>query len=236
LHYGGGTHHRRFRITRADPVPDRLRLIIGDCVHNLRSTLDHLALALASRHTPVMTPKQIAGSEFPVFGDRSMTGKEEVSKIGCIAPPAQAIIKSLQPHHQGSRYRDHPLWQIHDLDRIDKHRALALCVTVPRSGDGGIEIAGVGITYPGETEWNIQRDSLYFVSAPGDMEVDAVFAKYAAIPIYPDREMRLNPSLPLKVAFAKGSPAAGQSVVPALQGLCDFVGNVVVPQLAKFAR
>jgi len=74
-------HHRRFRVTRVDPVPDRFSILIGDCVHNLRSALDHLALALARRHTPSMTADEIRGSEFPIFGDRPMSAGEEQPKI-----------------------------------------------------------------------------------------------------------------------------------------------------------
>jgi hypothetical protein len=230
-HVGG--HHRLFRVSRVDVVTDRLNLLIGDCVHNLRSTLDHIVFALARTNTPNLTHKQVIGSEFPVFGDKIMTGKQETAKIGCLSPGAQAAIKGLQPYQRGTLYQTHPLWQIHDLDRIDKHRHLTLCVSVPRRGNPGDEDYYVGFKHPGLENWNVQ-DLPVFISAAGEMKVDAVFARYSAIPIDSHREVKLNPVLPLNVAFAKGGPADGETVTIVLQALCDFVGNVVISQLAKF--
>jgi len=81
-----GTQARRFRVVRVDPVPDPLGPIIGDCVHNLRSSLDHLALALARSFTPAMTEGQIEGSEFPVSFTRPMTSGEENPKRSGASP------------------------------------------------------------------------------------------------------------------------------------------------------
>jgi len=112
--------YRRFRITRLDPVPAPLLIIVGDCLFNLRSALDHLAFALAVTNTPNMTTEQEASCEFPIFHDRPTKHGKERRKIGCIDPQAAAVIKALQPHHRRD-YRDDPLWQIHELNRIDKH-------------------------------------------------------------------------------------------------------------------
>src|SRR5688572_2629481 len=50
-----GYFARRMRVYRVDPVPTTISLLVGDCLFNLRSALDHLALALAQSHTPSMT-------------------------------------------------------------------------------------------------------------------------------------------------------------------------------------
>ena len=40
-------------------------------------------------------------------------------------PAAQAIIEGLQPHHrQYGFFVTHPLWLLHGLSNVDKHRAL----------------------------------------------------------------------------------------------------------------
>ena len=57
--------------------PEASRILVGDCVFNLRSALDHLALGLAQAHTPGMTEKQVASSEFLIFGDAAeLVGKQ----------------------------------------------------------------------------------------------------------------------------------------------------------------
>lgn len=108
-----------------EAVPAEFRLIIGDCLHNLRSALDNLAYELAVRHhgsSPLPDPFD-RRSEFPIFGDREWTVRELRNKIGCIHPRAQAIIKRLQPHNRGDKFASDPLWKLHELSNIDKHRA-----------------------------------------------------------------------------------------------------------------
>ncbi len=98
-----------------EPVPAEFRLIIGDCLHNLRSALDNLAYELAVRHhgsSPLPDPFD-RWSEFPIFGDREWTVRERRNKIGCIHPRAQAIIKRLQPYTRGDKFTSDPLWMLH---------------------------------------------------------------------------------------------------------------------------
>ena len=84
---GRGYQSRRFRVNRVSPIPPCWGPIIGDCVFNLRSALDHLALALARKHTPGMTDAQVGGSEFPIFM-KPIPSRDEAKKIGCVAPAA----------------------------------------------------------------------------------------------------------------------------------------------------
>jgi hypothetical protein len=112
--------------------PDPMSLLIGDCVHNLRSALDNLAFALAEAHTKPLPQNLAETSEFPIIGDEDRKGNTGVGprlygdvvkrKLGGVDPQAEATIESLQPYKRGNKYRSDPLWVIHDLDRIDKHR------------------------------------------------------------------------------------------------------------------
>ena len=131
--FADGYRARRFRIDRTSPIPDHLSLILGDCFSNLRSTLDHLALALAYANKPSLTDDEIINSEFPIYGRLTMKAHDENRRIGCIAPAARAIIKTLQPNYGGNDYRTHPLWQIHELNRINKHRTLQSVLPSPES-------------------------------------------------------------------------------------------------------
>src|SRR6266498_3307458 len=54
-----------FFATAEQPPVDPISLLVGDCLHNLRSALDLLAYALAQRYT-VPLPQEVAeSSEFP---------------------------------------------------------------------------------------------------------------------------------------------------------------------------
>src|SRR5437867_2464934 len=97
-----------------DTIPiDPLVLLVGDVLHNLRGTLDHLAYTLAKNYSGIPLPDHIAkNSEFPIFGDprnEGIAGVEKryasdfFGKIGGIDPLAQAIIKKAQPYQRGNK-------------------------------------------------------------------------------------------------------------------------------------
>ena len=137
----GGDHHRLriepdpddndfvFVMLSADrPPPDLFSVVIGDCLHGFRSALDALAYELASAHTKPLTDEIAEQSEFPIFGNSDGKGAQRFAnggrrKIRGIHPDAQAIIETLQPYHKGD-WGTFPLWVLHDLDRIKKHRLL----------------------------------------------------------------------------------------------------------------
>lgn len=225
-------HHRRFRIVSVDHVPDRLSVLIGDCVFNMRSALDHLALSLAQSFVPSMTDRQIATSEFPVFHAAPMNARTETSKIGCIDPIARNIIKALQPHYRGDQYKTHPLWQLHELNRIDKHRTLTICTASPIArGEDGVGTRAVGIIK--HEEWNIGK-ILYCQAAVGELIADAVLMQYGVLAADPKKDVYMQPVLSIEVAFGETKLAALESVIPSLEAILDFVRNSVVAPLSNF--
>ncbi|HZT66044.1 MAG TPA: hypothetical protein VFA11_09680 [Acidimicrobiales bacterium] len=117
----------RYQWLRGPPL--RWAAIFGDCVHNLRSALDHMIWDL-SGGTGNAPPR----SEFPIFDDqtkyleRGKNGKpvhgSGLAKIeGVKDLDARRVIRNLQPFKASEPHR-HPLWVLHELDRVDKHRAL----------------------------------------------------------------------------------------------------------------
>jgi hypothetical protein len=107
-------------VYRHEP-PDRLLMLIGDAVHNLRSALDHLAWSLAGTSASRRT-------EFPVFVSRTKFSKRGKKKMRGISASAQTIIESLQPYNRphGLPEEREPLWLLHNLDIKDKHHTLNL--------------------------------------------------------------------------------------------------------------
>jgi hypothetical protein len=141
-HFEEGEHIGYFLIRAREHTEHPVNVIgaaIGDIVHNLRSALDHLAwqLAILAGNNP---PPE--NTEYPVFKDEAQYRPKNI-KLGKPPPPGSglfkvrglaaddhALIESLQP------YKTHvinpasaPLWVLHDLANIDKHR---ICpVTIP---------------------------------------------------------------------------------------------------------
>jgi hypothetical protein len=116
------------RLKPLEPPPRRVAVLVGDYLYNLRSALDHLVYTLAVANLGEPLPEKIArGSEFPIFNDAISYAKGQSRKIGGIAPEAQKTIEEFQPYH-ARRLRSHPLWLLHELSNIDKHRAPHLAI------------------------------------------------------------------------------------------------------------
>ena len=216
---------RRGRINAAAPVPDRLSILIGDCAFQLRSCLSHLALTLARTNTPGMNGKLIRYSEFPIFASRPAE-KEWPEKIGCIAPLAQAEIKALQPYHRGQNYALDPLWQIHEINRIDKHQTLAVCAA-SNTADGRLAIAG--------SEHGDENIGVFGYSRADrcELKLDAILIRWSAFPADPSLDMCMHHRVPIEILVEYGT-GARQPVIPLLDSCCNFISNVVIPKFAKF--
>src|SRR5437773_591427 len=113
--------------TVIDPLPRHWNLILGDCVQNLRSALDHLAFELTTKSQGAILSEDMAkGIEFPIFGDKRPSKRQWETRVGLIDPKAVEIIEKLQPYNRGNSYSDDLLWRLQDLNRFDKHRYIQL--------------------------------------------------------------------------------------------------------------
>lgn len=102
-------------------IEHRLNTLIGEFLHDARSSLDHLARQLVlnaggkpTRQTgfPLLTK--------PPTNDQGQRVKPSI--VGGITENAKTLVGAAQPYKLGERYRTHPLWQLHKLWNIDKHR------------------------------------------------------------------------------------------------------------------
>jgi hypothetical protein len=100
--------------------------IAGDVVHNLRSALDHLARQLVLVGLEIdplaipFTEKDWRGIYFPISETPEKYESEKPKKVKGMLLEAVETIDRLKPYKGGND----PLWRIHELDNIDKHRSL----------------------------------------------------------------------------------------------------------------
>lgn len=106
------------------PLLEHWALLVGDCVHNLRSALDNLVYGLARlKADPPSDPR---GIHFPIF-----TSKEAFEKSGSVKSTltqlpdhAAELVTAWQPFHRENS--DHiaadALNLLHHLSNQDKHR------------------------------------------------------------------------------------------------------------------
>jgi hypothetical protein len=224
------------QVTRLEVPPAEFGALIGDILHNLRSSLDHMAFGLVvANYGRRRVPDEYEGtSAFPIFNSgpkfrRKVTkGAKKglpahgsgLYKIRGIDPLAQAEIERLQPYHRRKLPEARVLWALEWLSNHDKHRTPPLTVvalTGSRTASRleGAQFRGHGIAYTGRLKlhtvvarWNVQH-----IAAESKMQVDTDFK--------------------IAIAFGKG-PAAGQAVTDVLPRIWNFINNVVRPRLGHF--
>jgi hypothetical protein len=103
-------------------IDARLNTLVGEHLHDLRSGLDHLAwqLVLKAGGTPTDDTKFPILEVAPPTNSQGQGGSPGVA--GGVSSRAKTLIGSAQPYKLGARYREHPLWLLHKLWNIDKHR------------------------------------------------------------------------------------------------------------------
>lgn len=116
-----------------NPMPPAINALLGDCIHNFRSVLDHLAMALAvdngadpydfTVQFPIRdTFKGYHGyeqHEAPISPAPRGTGAYQIRALG---PAAQTFIEGLQPYN--GKGRSCTLIELNQLDNRDKHRSI----------------------------------------------------------------------------------------------------------------
>lgn len=107
-------------------IPSRFSVLAREIVHHLRSCFDHIVW-----HFSVGPKHHIRKIEFPVFEQplNSKSRKSFDEKLHAVTDPkAISLIERLQPY-KAPDPADDPLSIIHNLDIIDKHKELVLCLS-----------------------------------------------------------------------------------------------------------
>jgi hypothetical protein len=122
-----GTRHR-FALDLSDLPTVNWGIIIGDCLHNLRSALNHLACALVIVNGKRGCTKD---TEFPVFreADAWDTRKAGARKTKGMSDDARDLIIGVQPYARSDTPDNDPLWVLHDLNNADKHRVVVPAIS-----------------------------------------------------------------------------------------------------------
>ena len=120
-------HVYRFHVRQ--PPPLRLSILMGDCLYNLRSGLDHLAwqLVLLNDGTPTTRTDFPIFKDEPVFREHKKNKRAPTGVVGGVSQQAAALIERLQPYNRTDGPPEgHPHWVLHHLNNVDKHRRLSL--------------------------------------------------------------------------------------------------------------
>lgn len=226
------------RLRLEDFEPMLWAVLIGDCIHNLRSSLDHLAYQLALAEAGPLPPDVERSSEFPIFDDPddfkrvrskgALKGEPNPGsgfhKIRGMHSDAQDLIEGLQPYHGGDRKR---LWMLQQLSIMDKHR-VTLLADLGAAGWGFNPIPAS----PGE-RMSFQVNYIQGV-VPDALEHGAIVARVSIDPIPPSTEVNYDLAAQLQISFKRPVDAAGLAVVDTLADIRDYIISDVLPPLERF--
>jgi len=134
-----------FRLNRVPTVSAVLSAIIGDAIHNLRVSLDHLAwqLVIATGKTPSTGPDPTSFPihEIPVAADRWGRTRPQINPG--VPKDLRKLLDEVQPYKR-EKPAHHELAILHRLDISDKHRELLVAVIGVQgtSWRGEVELTG----------------------------------------------------------------------------------------------
>lgn len=145
---------------RTAPIPEAISLLAGDTVHNLRSALDHLAVDLEQLSAALsghrLTPEEERRPQFPVAKSQQDFDRQ-TSRFSHLDPSTIAVLKTFQPFVMTPSHPERSLlWQVSDLDNLDKHRMLAPIpispIVVTRPDHRGQWVDGPSVPYESGVE------------------------------------------------------------------------------------
>lgn len=127
-------------VIHAPTFPRETGLLVGEVLHNFRSSLDYLAWALV-KHTGKrqLTARQAREIQFPMASKRASFQSQWSSRLrGVPIVPYQAIIDDFQPYRRTAAGR--AMRTLRNLSDADKHRLLIPAVAFPYKVDLKIEV------------------------------------------------------------------------------------------------
>jgi hypothetical protein len=146
------------RVSLRESPPERLALVVGDAVHNMRVALDHAVFEAASRAASApLTERQERALMFPIHKTRDDFNDAVPRRLRGVPQPVCQVIEDAQPFRwlpprHANAYRATPLWQLNELDVIDKHRRLTVTAASLR-----FQALGVPDDFDPQTAFFFQR-------------------------------------------------------------------------------
>jgi hypothetical protein len=206
--------------------PPELPALIGDCLGNFRSSLDHLIYDIALKHTGADDLADQRSLQFPIYDDAGQFSSWQGKVIKLLPRDVLGLLESFQPYQgwdgEPSTLERHltrdTLWILNALVNADKHRAFMPVTQLY------VESLDVFARPPG----------LPTIAVIGSYKHGDVIFPYAWHANTPDAEKRLESDFPPDVAFGEEWPARGRPVRLLLHHIGEHIRDVVFPAFGSF--
>jgi hypothetical protein len=205
-----------YRFAEHQAIPVEWSAIVGDCIHNLRSALDHLAVALVKDGGG--TPGDYTA--FPIGSDRTHFETSAIKRLDGASARSIEIVRSINPYRGGND----AIWRLHRLDIADKHSTLVPVAAAQNMWGFQLDIREPGREhYPRIPSRMLRGVPLErrFPLKHGD-ELGA-YSRQSG----PNVEDNTKFDFGFEVAFGEGQIFDGEAVIPTLNDLIQFTKSIV---------
>lgn len=210
---------------KLDPPPTTWAPLIGDFLHDVRSALDHLFWELVRRRNYGHEPPVGTRATFPIFPNKgrfwrkrkteSWTGLSGASALLQVPGDARSLILEVQPYQDGNRAQNHPLWWLHSVSNIYKHKTLHYVTQALVTGG-----------YTSVKQRNVRLGD--FASASGVLLPGGrVIGTLGFTQLAEDAYLEVEPQFGFAETFAEGGAAGGQPISETIVQIIEYVTNEV---------
>ena len=207
--------------------PEELPVIIGDCLQNMRMSLEHVVWALA-RQERGRDPGHTA---FPICKTREEFERRSNRDIKHLPERARLVIGSLQPYITDGRSPDSaPLAQLNEYANVDRHRQLSV---IYADSDLYVDYH-IGRRLKDGTFVPFGREDNTVVDlgiTSGALVHGGELMRFKLTREVPDLEVSYN--TPHHIAFGKQYISLGPAP-EALERMHDYITTMVLPNLAPY--
>jgi hypothetical protein len=201
------------------PLRDEWGLLIGDCVHNLRSALDNLCFALAVQRCD--PPRDPRGIYFPVSGNADTFARSAKSTLEQVSPQVADCLRQWQPFNRGAQdaiARD-ALNLLHHLSSQDKHRVPQVVLISLNQRDHLVNM-----------EFDTSADALAFVQGPPDMQLHGGVVEPGTVLVQAignRRIKKIEGRVTVEAVPAIQTLFALEGAIPTVAALCRHTAEIV---------
>lgn len=127
----------RVRVVRQEPMPEELSLVFGEFLYHLRAALDNCLYAVAVIDAGQRPPPNADKLEWPICLNADAWARQ-LQRYTTLSAPIVAALEAIQPYHAAR-----PEWNclriLHDLARVDRHRAMHFVTLYTSYGNATID-------------------------------------------------------------------------------------------------
>jgi hypothetical protein len=208
-------------LDECQPIPVHIPLLAGDAAHNLRTALDYLAYSLIPKGASSTPETHIY---FPICKGLEEYRTESVRKTKGMPKEAKERIDAFKPYAGG----DNRLWELHQLDIIDKHRLLMTTATIVTEMGFTIDTEYVEAAFKGLFKLPPDAIPKRTINFPAPKPLFSMEKGALLCSVNGNFETDQRVNLIFDVAFGESEVFSGKPILATLVELTDLVESILL--------